>query len=177
MKVSATRTGRIRSSYFGPLSFTTVGDPYIDPEKVLIHYEKEQKKLCNKEVPFKPPSGYKELVGSAYKHMKDYDYKKVESRKQTDGRVYSAPRNVTTNPICKVLDKSIPYITDDYNRYSDFERVFKLFYARKQECKARVKRRNSHFEVLYLVDHILIRIKTYMEKLRCLLRVRENLQI
>ncbi|CAD8103755.1 unnamed protein product [Paramecium primaurelia] len=123
MKVCATRTGRIRSSYFGPLSFTTVGDPYIDPDKVLTHYEKEQKKLCNKEAPFKPSSGYKELMGSAYQHMKDYDYKNVESRKQSDGRVYSAPRNVTTNPRCKVLDKSIPYLMDDYNRYSDFERI------------------------------------------------------
>ncbi|CAD8194125.1 unnamed protein product [Paramecium octaurelia] len=126
MKVCATRTGRIRSSYFGPLSFTTVGDPYIDPEKVLTIYEKEQKKLLNKEAPFKPPSGYKELMGSAYSHMKEYDYKKVESRKQTDGRVYSAPRNVTTNPRCKVLDKSIPYLTDDYNRYSDFERKARM---------------------------------------------------
>lgn len=35
MKISATRIWRIRSSYFGPLSFTTVGDPYIDPDKVL----------------------------------------------------------------------------------------------------------------------------------------------
>ncbi|CAD8114672.1 unnamed protein product [Paramecium primaurelia] len=126
IKVSATRTGRIRSSYFGPLSFTTVGDPYIDPEKVLVHYEKEQKKLINKEAPFKPPSGYKELIGSAYQHMKDYDYKKVESRKQSDGRVYSAPRNVTTNPRCKVMDKSIPYMTDEYNRYSDFERKARM---------------------------------------------------
>lgn len=40
IKVSAPRTGRIKSSYFGPLSFTTVGDPYVDPDKVFAYYEK-----------------------------------------------------------------------------------------------------------------------------------------
>lgn len=108
--------------------------------------------------------------------MKDYDYKKVESRKQTDGRVYSAPRNVSTNPRCKVLDKSLPYMMDDYNRYSDFERVFKFIRYRKQECKVRARRKSSHLEVQWMVDKLLKRTKVYTDKLRCLLQVRGNLQ-
>lgn len=69
MKVPTNRTGRIKSSYIGPMSFITVGDPYIDPDKALASYEKEQKKLFTKEAAFKPPSCYRELVGVSYPHL------------------------------------------------------------------------------------------------------------
>lgn len=89
--------------------------------------------------------------------------------------MYSAPRNVTTNPRCKVMDKSIPYMMDEYNRYSDFERVFKLLSFRKQEWKVRVRKKNNHLEVLFKVDILLIKIRIYLEILRCHRQVRENL--
>jgi hypothetical protein len=44
---------------------------------VLASYEKEQKKLYTKEAPFKPASGYRELVGVCYPHLQEENHKKV----------------------------------------------------------------------------------------------------
>jgi len=49
--------------------------------------------------------------------MKEFDMKKTRNYKTADGRVWSAPRNVTTNPANKDLSKGYPHLKDEYDRF------------------------------------------------------------
>lgn len=49
--------------------------------------------------------------------MKEYDAKKTRNYKTADGRVWSAPRNVTTNPGSKEMIKGYPHLKDEFDRF------------------------------------------------------------
>ncbi|CAK75378.1 unnamed protein product (macronuclear) [Paramecium tetraurelia] len=133
MKVTATQSGKIKSSYFSQLGFTTIGDKYIDPErKIRIQELEEKKKYANDDKKnFVPPSGYKELVGGVYNHEADYEIPKgPNNHKGGDGRVKIGPKNVTTNPGSSSLGHFPKHEKDEYNRYRQFERE-KIFNEQK----------------------------------------------
>lgn len=49
--------------------------------------------------------------------MKEFDMKKTRNYKTADGRVWSAPRNITTNPANKDLSKGYPHYKDEFDRF------------------------------------------------------------
>ncbi|CAD8044938.1 unnamed protein product [Paramecium primaurelia] len=125
MKVTAPQSGKIKSSYFSQLGFTTIGDKYIDPErKIRIQELEDNKKYASDDKKnFVPPSGYKELVGGVYPHEPDYEIPKgPNNHKDNDGRVKIGPKNITTNPASKNLGHFPKHEKDEYNRYRQFER-------------------------------------------------------
>lgn len=121
----APQEGKVKSSYFSVLGYTTIGDKYIDPErKIRIQEMEDNKKYTSDDKKnFVPPSGYKELVGGLYPHEADYELPKgPKNHKDSDGRVVVGPKNVTTNPASKLLAQFPKHEKDEYNRYHQFER-------------------------------------------------------
>lgn len=57
------------------------------------------------------------MLSGPWPHMKEFDMKKTRNYKTADGRVWSAPRNVTTNPANKELSKGYPHMKDEYDRF------------------------------------------------------------
>lgn len=125
VKVKATKTGKAPSSYFSMLGFTTIGDPYIDPERrIRIQQLEEKKKYQNDDRKnFIPASGYKSIVGAAFEHKADFEVSKSpRNHKGQDGRVVIPPRNIVTNPAAKSLQHYPPHMKDEYERMREFER-------------------------------------------------------
>ncbi|CAD8198179.1 unnamed protein product [Paramecium octaurelia] len=134
MKIGAPKSGRIKSSYFSQVSFNSIGDPYMDPQRKDLQYELEKtKKILFKDQPFRPASGYKELLGGPWPHMKDFDMKKTRNYKTADGRVWSAPRNITTNPANKELSKGYPHQKDEYDRFHQYQLKLQMEAKRKEK--------------------------------------------
>ncbi|CAD8092994.1 unnamed protein product [Paramecium primaurelia] len=134
VKIGAPKSGRIKSSYFSQASFNSIGDPYKDPQRKDLQYELEKtKKILFKDQPFKPASGYKELLGGPWPHMKEFDMKKTRNYKTADGRVWSAPRNITTNPANKDLSKGYPHLKDEYDRFHQYQLKLQMEAKRKEK--------------------------------------------
>lgn len=133
VKVVAPKEGKVKSSYFSVLGYTTIGDKYIDPDRKIRLQEMEENKpfVSDDKKNFVPPSGYKELVGGLYPHDADFELPKgPNNHKDSDGRVVVGPKNVTTNPASKLLAQFPKHEKDEYNRYHQFERE-KIFHEQK----------------------------------------------
>ncbi|EGR34901.1 hypothetical protein IMG5_001300 [Ichthyophthirius multifiliis] len=112
---TALKRGKAKDAYFSVLGFTTIGDKYIDPDSINRQYELEKKKKIKQDQVFKPPSGYKTIINSAFKHENEDVYNKKNYR-DADGKVLTQSKNITTNPSSKLQSKHYPHLPDQYER-------------------------------------------------------------
>ncbi|KAM3132799.1 hypothetical protein pb186bvf_015104 [Paramecium bursaria] len=148
-KVQPARSGKIQSSFFSKLGFTSIGDQYIDPDRrQRIQELKEKQKYATEDRKrFIPPPGYKTLVSSAYQHEQDYDIPKPKIHKDSNGNVQVGPRNIFTNPRDKKLEKYPEHLKDEYDRYHQFEK------ARMEEDHKILKDKSAFKSTIHVIDN------------------------
>ncbi|KAL4450247.1 hypothetical protein ABPG74_008953 [Tetrahymena malaccensis] len=121
MSIKAPQQGKSKSSFFSLLGFTTIGDPYIEPDRIQRQYELQKKKLNKQDQVFKPASSYKTIVTSSFEHLPDYD-NKPKTVKDADGKVITQPKNITTSVTVKQLLKPYPHMVEPFDREREFRK-------------------------------------------------------
>jgi hypothetical protein len=103
--------------FFSTQGYTTIGDKYIDPDRIQRQYELEKKRFIKSELVFKPATKMQDNINSAYPHEIDEDHKKgPKIHRDKDGKVIIAPKNITTGPIVEGLSEYPPHEIDPYDR-------------------------------------------------------------
>ncbi|KAL4501495.1 hypothetical protein ABPG72_021302 [Tetrahymena utriculariae] len=141
VQAGAPKQGKVKDSYFSVLGFTTIGDPFVDPDSIRRKYELEKKKLVAQEV-FKPASGYKNIYNSPYKNEPEYIHKE-KNYCDSEGKVITAPRNITTNPKNGPIQKHAPYIPDPYERQREL-RIKEMEEHKKKLAEKQAFRTTHH---------------------------------
>ena len=104
VKIAPPKQGKVRSSYFSMLGFTTIGDKYVDPSRRELQDLAEKNEANRKEAIFKPSSNYKTIINAPYPYMEEK--KKLPDPRRyrgDDGKVQIHPKNITSNPYSKSL--------------------------------------------------------------------------
>jgi len=124
------RSGKSESSYFSRAAYVTIGDKYIDPASMDRQYQNAKKQKNTHDAEWKPADGTKsDPFSSVFKHMDDHREVKKNYR-GPDGKVMTAPRNITANPpkeghgnstVGHLLNKTSKHMADPYERKREME--------------------------------------------------------
>lgn len=101
--------------------FTTINDPYLEPDRIQRQYDLEKKKLNKQDQVFKPASSYKTIITGSYEHRPDFD-NKPKTVKDADGKVIIQPKNITTCVTVKELLKPFAHMVEPYEGEREFNR-------------------------------------------------------
>lgn len=120
------RSGVLKSSYFQVPETIYQKDPYQETYKLELEYDRKMhSKSTFHENEFKPASGTKTLMTSAFEYIEENPETKVKNHRDEEGKVKTEPRNFTTNPMSKVENeffKNPKYLPDPYERKLELEK-------------------------------------------------------
>lgn len=111
--------------------------------------------------------------------MKDFDMKRTRNYKTADGRVWSAPRNITTNPANKDMSKGYPHLKDEYDRFHKYQLVFYIITNhRNYKWKQKERKKKLLLKPRQQEERILIKTNKFLDLMeKHLLKIKKNLMI
>jgi len=128
------KTGKIESSFFSKVAYTSIGDPYLDPEKRSRVLDLK-KKLVKHDVQWRNNSlTQSDPTSPLFEHMTEHAEKKRPKRDEY-GKVVTEKRNIFTkitspghgaSTIGHTFSKPAEFMADPYERSRELERKEKL---------------------------------------------------